>query len=194
MTTTKADDLEAVRTLAATLEPFKGDERERIIRWARERLGMPSTGGAPPSGFVPEPTAIEAAEKPAAPASGTDIRSFVAQKDPKSDVHFAATVAYYHQFVAPVDQRKNSITREDLVEACRQVDRKRPKVPAQVLVNAFQDGVLDRGKKGHYELNSVGENLVAMALPGRPEANKGTRKKRKKPANGRRKGKRKARR
>jgi hypothetical protein len=53
-----------------------------------------------------------------------------------------------------------------LVEACRQVDRKRSKVPAQVLVNAYRDGLFDRGGKGSYKLNSVGENLVAMALPG----------------------------
>ena len=88
------------------------------------------------------------------------------EKAPRSDTHFAATVAYYHQFRAPENQRKESITKEDFVEACRQVDRKRPKRPAQVLVNAYQDGLFDRGGKGQYKLNSVGENLVAMALPG----------------------------
>jgi hypothetical protein len=54
-----------------------------------------------------------------------------------------------------------------------------------VLVNAYQDGVLDRGRTGHYKLNSVGENLVAMALPGTAEAGKSPTKK---AANGRRKG------
>jgi hypothetical protein len=33
-------------------------------------------------------------------------------------------------------------------------------------VNAYRDGLFDRGGKGSYKLNSVGENLVAMALPG----------------------------
>ena len=94
------------------------------------------------------------------------------EKAPKSDVHFAATVAYYYQFKAPENQRKDSITKEDLVEACRQVDRKRPKGPAQVLVNAYHDGLFDRGGKGSYKLNSVGENLVAMALPGTNETGK----------------------
>ena len=38
--TAKNDDLEAVRILAETLQPFTSDDRERIIRWAREKLGM----------------------------------------------------------------------------------------------------------------------------------------------------------
>jgi hypothetical protein len=36
----KPDDLEAVRSLADTLQPFASEDRERIIRWAREKLGM----------------------------------------------------------------------------------------------------------------------------------------------------------
>jgi hypothetical protein len=130
---------------------------------------------AAPSGITPAPDAAARAtvvKTPGAPlvvADGVDIKNFVGNKAPKSDVHFAATVAYYHQFVAPTGQRKDSITKEDIIEACRQVDRKRPKVPAQVMVNAYQDGLFDRGGKGHYKLNSVGENLVAMALPGKPE-------------------------
>ena len=93
-------------------------------------------------------------------------------------------MAYYHQVKASENQRKDSITKEDLVEACRQVDRKRPQVPAQVLVNAYHDGLFDRGGKGHYKLNSVGENLVAMALPGTSEAAKASRRTK---ASGRRK-------
>ena len=39
----KPDDLEAVRSAADTLQPFANDDRERIIRWAREKLGMTAT-------------------------------------------------------------------------------------------------------------------------------------------------------
>ena len=38
----KPDDLDAVRSLTDTLQPFSNDDRERIIRWAREKLGMVS--------------------------------------------------------------------------------------------------------------------------------------------------------
>src|SRR6266850_4284462 len=162
----KTDDLEAVRLVAETLQPFTVDDRERIIRWAREKLGM--TVAVAPAILrrtdVPPTDAPKEAASMSAQA-GVDIKKFVTEKAPRSDTHFAATVAYYHQFKAPENQRKESITKEDFVEACRQVDRKRPKRPAQVLVNAYQDGLFDRGGKGHYKLNSVGENLVAMALP-----------------------------
>lgn len=183
----KTDDLEAVRLVADTLKPFTLEERERIIRWARERLGM-VTSSVPSSTLPVDSSPTDAGGKAAgSPISTTavDIKSFVNEKAPKSDVHFAATVAYYHQFMAPTDQRKDSITKEDIIDACRTVPRKRPARPAQVLVNAYRDGVLDRGGTGHYKLNSVGENLVAMALPGTAEAPRGSKQK---AANGRRKG------
>src|SRR5207244_13278110 len=141
------------------------DLRDRILGWVREKLGMAvpaaaaaSVGGAPVS-TIPSPIANQR-------DTGQDIASFIASKAPVSDVHFAATVAYYYQFVAPPKERKNAITRDDLVDACRKAPRKRPKRPAQVLVNAYHDGFLDRGERGQYRLNSVGENLIAMVLPG----------------------------
>ena len=164
----KNDDLEAVRVIADTLQPFDATERERIIRWARERVGMIATAQAPatrpPDGAAPDESTPPATEP-------TDIQTFVNQKAPRSEVHFAATIAYYHQFIAPSGERKDSITKQDLIDACRQVSRKRPVRSSQVLVNAFRDGIVDRGDTGHYKLNSVGENLVAMALPGKPDTN-----------------------
>jgi hypothetical protein len=44
--TTKPDDLEAVRTIADTLEPFENPDRDRILRWVRERLGMQQAAAA----------------------------------------------------------------------------------------------------------------------------------------------------
>jgi hypothetical protein len=164
------DDLEAVREVAATLEEFTNEERERIFRWAREKLGMRSAASASLAGDpgITNPPSLTPAVAPSATAAavGTrDIRSFIKEKDPKNDSQMAAVVAYYHQFVAPESQRKESITSEDLIEACRQSDRARPTRPAQTLVNAYGQGLLNRGEQGHYSLNAVGENLVAMVLP-----------------------------
>jgi len=131
--TAKLDDLEAVRILAETLQPFTSDDRERIIRWAREKLGM-TTSAASALGSRVETTSDAPRDAVVTGSQGAvDIKKFVTEKSPKSDVQFAATVAYFYQFKSPENQRKESITREDLVEACQQVDRKRPKVPAQVL-------------------------------------------------------------
>lgn len=157
------DDLEAVRKVVEALDGFDHSDQERIVRWAREKVGLgvevPST--PPTGGFTPQGETL-----PSAPAgSVSDIKSFVEAKNPKSDTQFAATVAYYYQFEAPEHLRKESINAQDLQEACRLVGRDRLSRPAQTLVNTLTQGLLDRGERGTYTINTVGENLVAMALP-----------------------------
>ena len=46
---TNTDDLEAVRMLAETLQPFSAEDRERILRWAREKVGMTAVPGGVPT-------------------------------------------------------------------------------------------------------------------------------------------------
>lgn len=164
--TKPADDFEAVRLVIDALEPFDPKERERIIRWAAEKLGMvappPASSGAAALSLAPQPSAPLAA----GPAVSKDIKSFVLQKNPRSDNQMAAVVAYFHHFEASPSERKESIGKEDLINACRKSDRNRPKRPEQVLVNTYHAGLLDKaGTAGQYRLNSVGENLVAMVLP-----------------------------
>jgi hypothetical protein len=176
MTDKALDDLDAVRTIVETLRNFKPEEQQRILRWAVEKSGLPqsvaplspagtsgtgsSTGSAPP---ITPPHAV------ASSASGgtVDIKSFIDEKQPRSDVQFAATVAYYLRFEAPPAERKDYIDKEDLQEACRKAKRDRLKNPYQTLVNAHTLGLLDKGsEKATFAINTVGENLVAMALPG----------------------------
>jgi hypothetical protein len=162
------DDFDAVRLVIEALEPFDIMDRERIIRWATEKLGMVATPlaslTAPSLSIGPQPTAPPVAGTPTGVPK--DIRSFVLQKNPRSDRQMAAVVAYFHHFEAPLPERKDSIGKEDLIDACRKSDRTRPKRPEQVLVDTYHAGLLDRaGTAGQYKLNSVGENLVAMVLP-----------------------------
>jgi len=169
------DDLEAVRTLVGTLEGFEKPEQERIIRWAREKLGLSyAAPGTPPVHGTDKP--FKQGETPltgASARSGKDIKAFVTEKRPASDNQFTATVAYYYRFEAPEDQRKDAITAEDLQDACRKASRDRLKNPAQTLVNAHSAGLLDKAERGAYAINSVGENLVAMTLPGEAADSKG---------------------
>jgi len=161
------DDLEAVRAVVAALDGFAADEQERVMRWAREKLKLPVSGlpvGSPPTQHqqASHPAGIlTAAGEPIA----KDLRTFVAEKKPSSDVQFAATVAYYHRFEAPEAQRKTEIIADDLGEACRLVNRERLRNPLQTLQNARNLGLLDRPRRGVFAINSVGENLVAMTLP-----------------------------
>ena len=159
----KLDDLEAVRKLVEVLSPFDAKEQERILRWTREKLGMPVQGPAP----------AETREKEADSLSGGDgsggaknIKTFVTEKNPTSDNQFAATVAHFYRFVAAPATRKEFITAGDLQEACRLTGRNRLPKPGQTLINAHTNGLLDKGaNRGEYGISTVGENLVAVSLP-----------------------------
>jgi hypothetical protein len=169
------DDLEAVRTLVSALEGFEKADQERVIRWAREKLGLSSvTPGTPPAHGLDKP--FKLGETPligGGTGSGKNIKAFVAEKKPTSDNQFTATVAYYYRFEAPDAQRKDAITAEDLQDACRKAGRERLKNPAQTLINAHSVGLLDKAERGAYAINSVGENLVAMTLPGEAAGSSG---------------------
>jgi hypothetical protein len=179
----KPDDYEAVRTIVAALESFDAKDQERILRWAREKLGL---AAAAPSGLINPETrpqlepASGAAPAAVVPAKVTDVKSFIDIKKPQSDSQFVAAVAYYYRFEAPEPQRKDSISSADLQEACRKAGRERFNRPAQTLGNAHNQGFMDKGtERGTYVLNTVGENLVAMALPDGVKASTATSSRRK---------------
>ena len=166
--TKPADDLEAVRVITEAVEGFEPEDKERIIRWALERLKLLHLAG-PSTHLQPQVQQPPTTTVPPAVNTGIkDLRTFVDEKQPKSDVQFAATVAFYHRFEAPADQRKENVNAEDLKEACRLVNRERLKNPLQTLSNARNLGLLDSAGRGLFTINSVGENLVAMTLPSTP--------------------------
>jgi hypothetical protein len=157
------DEFDAARAIVKTLEAFGPEDQNRILRWAAEKLGL----GQPQKPAAPVGTGL-----PQAPLSTdtsrsrglVDIKTFVESKRPKNDTQFAAVVAYYYQFEAA--ERKDSITQTDLIDACRKATYPRPPAPAQTLRNALNAGLLDRAERGAFSVNSVGENLVAVTLPG----------------------------
>jgi len=167
------DDLEAVRVVTTTLAAFKPDEQERIIRWAREKLKLPQVAQVSqnmPQAQSPPPTPAGRIETPS-PANAKDLKTFVVGKSPKSDVQFAAAVAYYYRFEAPPEQRKDEIDGEVLQNATRLAGRTRLKRPGMTLNNAKNLGLLDSGSEaGKFAINTVGENLVAMTLPERSDS------------------------
>ncbi len=187
---TKSDFM-AAEEIKAILHGRDKAEQERIVRWVNESLSLVATV-APPAANVSAPAPAAAASVVAAPAGrAKDIKSFVNEKKPKSDVQFAAVTAYFYRFEAPVAARKDSITATDLQEAGRQARGFGFKKPIATLSNALQQGYFDRGGRGEFNLNAVGENLVAMTLPGgggeasgtgraRPRAKRSAKKKSKK--------------
>jgi hypothetical protein len=157
------DDLDALRTILDTLEPFDEADRQRIIRWAMEKMGLKMSNSTQSATMNVQPGT---ASQVIPAVNNHDIKSFVAAKSPQGDNQLSAVVAYYYKFEAPANQRKDSITTEDILNVCRLAGLSRPKRPAQTLVNAHTAGLLDKGAdRGTYQINSVGENLVAVSLP-----------------------------
>jgi hypothetical protein len=127
--TSKPDDLDAVRQIVALLQQFDDAERQRIMRWVHEKMGLVAVVSTPP------PAAPAASTLPppvtAPPGNQQNIRAFVTEKSPSSDNQFAAVVAYFHRFVAVEPTRKPAITADDLQEACRLAGRNRLPRPGQ---------------------------------------------------------------
>lgn len=152
-----------MRIIVGALEKFDASSQQRVLRYVQEKLGL---GVSPKSSDLQPKKEPDLGAPLAAPGAGSDIKSFIEKKNPNSDTQFAAAVAYYYQFEVPPGMQKTSITSDDLQDACRKVGRDRFPKPAQTLVNAHNLGLLDKaGERGSYALSTVGENLVAVALP-----------------------------
>src|SRR5215472_8233784 len=140
MSQQQKDDLEAVRKVADALEGFDPKDQERIIRWARERIGLstaPLSSQALPSSSAPTSGSASQATTPAMPATTVkDLKTFITEKKPKNDVQFAATVAYYYRFEAQEQHRKVEKQIYDLQDESRIVRKQPYKNPSQTVRNA----------------------------------------------------------
>jgi hypothetical protein len=159
--------LDAALKIVAELTGMSPDHQSLALKFSIETLGLTLPGTTPslPASPVPSP---ESTTIPAVSGAdhSTDIKSFTAMKSPKSDRQFAAVVAYFYQFEAKPDSRKDAIDAEIMKDAARlagwpQVARWR-----MTLTNAKNAGYLDSAGTGQFKLSSVGENLVAITLPG----------------------------
>lgn len=165
-----ADEIKAI------LAPLGKVEQQRVLRWVGESLGlaeMPALGaGQGPVTATTQPQTSLSQVGHTAPASSPavrakDLKTFVQEKSPRSDVHFAAVTAYYYRFEAQESNKKEMITASDLDNATRLAGRSRFTKPYVPLQNAVTQGYLDRtAERGAFKINAVGENLVAMSLPG----------------------------
>jgi hypothetical protein len=161
---TETSVFDAAKMIVEALKGLDKSSQSLAIRFASESLGLSGVAMQTTQPVGP-PSQISQPEVRGATHS-TDIKQFTAAKAPKSDQQFAAVAAYFYRFEAAESARKDTIDANTMREAARLAGRRQAKNWAFTLTNAKNSGYLDSAGSGQYRINSVGENLVAIGLPG----------------------------
>jgi hypothetical protein len=157
---------DAAKKIVEELNGMTKEHQTLAIKFAVETLGLQSQAAVvSPTASSPSVAPLSVATPSGGAAPSTDIKTFTDMKVPKSDQQFTAVAAYFYQFEAPLDQRKDVIDAETMKNAARLAGRKQPPKWKYTLINAKNAGYLDPAGNGNYKLSSVGENLVAINLP-----------------------------
>lgn len=158
--------LEVAQKIVSELNGLSPELQTLALKFAIETLGLRPPVASSPTSLLSTPS--PSSTVPHAPNAdhSTDIRSFTAMKGPQSDQQFAAVVAYFYQFEAKPEERKEAIDADVMKESARLAGRAQVQRWNMTLTNAKNAGYLDPAGNGKYKLSSVGENLVAITLPG----------------------------
>jgi hypothetical protein len=162
-------ELEAIKTLQATLEPLKPEVRTRVLDYVFRVLGIvtphaAATGIAPPAALGLTTPFATSAPKPLLDGP-KDILMLKEQKQPSSGTQMIALMAYYLAHLAPEGERRDTISVDDISKYFVQAQYPLPGSKSQALIHAKNAGYLDPSERGEYRLNSVGYNLVAHKMP-----------------------------
>ena len=156
----KDQELEAIRSVIAALEPLDDQGRSRVLEYVLKRLQMAA---------VRAPSPIQETAHTASASSQTrgvvDIRSLKEEKKPQSLNQMAALIAYYLSELAPEGERSDTINSDVLRRYLKVAGFRLPRDIRYTLINAASAGYLDNVGRGEYRLNPVGYNLVVHGLP-----------------------------
>lgn len=153
-------ELAAIKALIATLEPLSPDSRDFVLEAVFRKLKMEPPQRRP-AGDYPPPTPSVDRKAP----DGIHIKDFKEQKRPKSVNEMVALVAFYLSNVAPLKDRKETVTPKDLETQFKIAGYRLPKALRATLSNTAQSGYVEMVKKGVYKLTPIGYNLIAHTLP-----------------------------
>lgn len=159
----KADrELSAIGTILSALEGLDGESIQRVMDYVFSRLSISRPANVSPSAILPaQPVHGSGITSP----RQMSIKDLKEEKQPESSNQMAALVAYYLAEVAPENERRNTITTQDIEKYFKQARFALPKKIPMTLPNAGAAGYLDAIGNGQYKLNPVGYNLVAHGLP-----------------------------
>jgi hypothetical protein len=171
-------EVKAMEAAFNALSSLKPDEKRRVLTWLWEKLEV---GGAQPAGLQP-PAAAPAPgvnpphAAPSAPGVNLTAKSFLAQKDPKTDAERITCLAYYLTHYKATPRFKTKALAAANVEAAQ------PKFsnPAVAVMNAAGSKYLSAAGGGDKQITVLGEKLVD-ALPDREKVNALRKPRRRKP-------------
>jgi hypothetical protein len=160
------DVVQAISKLMSVLKALDQDARIHVLEFVIKRLGVSLTIGSSSPLQMPVSTdlALSTASAPIS-AGAVDIRSFAREKAPRNITEKVIVVAYYLAHLAPPQDRRDYIVPDDIRTYFPQTKFELPTTPpATTLANVKKAGYFTVIKRGRYQLNVVGRNLVAHKL------------------------------
>lgn len=161
-------EIEAIKTILTTLQSLDDEVRKNVLEYVLKRINFNPVAiftsqqqSNPGEIFTIDQFANSNAEQEA-----VHIKKFKESKGPKSAIEMAALVAYFLQYLAPTEDRKDKVNTSDLETWFRIADFPLPKGDMKfVLVNTKNAGYFDNVGSGDFKLNAVGYNLIKHNLP-----------------------------
>ena len=160
----KDKELEAISSIIGLLNPLDANERSRVLEYVLKRLEM-ATVTAPAIGSITATDSEPISSSNLGRHYIRDIRSFTAEKQPRSASEMVAVVAYYLAELAPESERSQSINVDTAKRYFKMAGFPLPAMLKNTLTNAAAAGYLENVSRGEYRLNPVGYNLVVHRLP-----------------------------
>jgi hypothetical protein len=162
------DDVKAISMLLTVLRPLDADTRAQVLEFVIKRLGISLTmqpGAAAHKPGISDLNLTHSTQIPAVQPSA-DIRSFAAEKAPRTVNQKVAVIGYYFAHLASASERREFLTAQDIEPYFVQAGFPLPSAPASItLANAKNAGYLNAVGRGQFKLNAIGYNLVAHKLP-----------------------------
>lgn len=162
-------DVKAMETAFEALSSLKPEEKKRVLLWLWEKLevgGLAPVAAQSSASLAAPSTVTVNAGSPAVSGVTPTAKSFLAQKEPKTDAERITCLAYYSTHYKATPRFKSKELKELNVEAAQ------PQFSniAVAVMNAAGSKYLSAAGGGDKQITVLGEKLVE-ALPDREKVN-----------------------
>ncbi|MGB8645185.1 MAG: hypothetical protein WCF84_08100 [Anaerolineae bacterium] len=151
------EETETVQSIVSMLKPYSTSIREKVLSAVCQHLGIRAV--------LEDNRSIATPRSYLKPKFQKTIAELKREKQPKSATQMAAVVAYYLMEVALEDQRKQTITIDDIRTHFKKADFDLPKSVKDILPHAEDSGLFEYLSDGQYKLTGSGYDLVDKKLP-----------------------------